>query len=162
MTNYLIFIFLLLCYFSVNAQTDHENDEWVFYVRSLDNEADKLTEEQYKDQYNIKADTTHYYVVFESYFRETNVRVYSNDSLIYKDKITSNESVDLAKIVRVGSVESVKKISIGISDYLPLIVVYPMKGKYNYYLMVRPSPTFRPDIPPALIVRFSKYPQIRF
>ena len=158
--KYLILIILLLCCVFIKAQpiSEIKKEDRIIIIRAFDNEADELTEDELKDAYSVKADTTHYYVVFESYFRDNNVRVYGNDSLIFKDRITSNESVELAKTVRVGSVKSIKKISIGIEED-PLIIVHPIKGKYYIYISDWPS---RSEIPPYLSVSFSKFPQIRF
>ena len=136
---------MLLCCISVNAQIDLSKETGFFCID---------LREKHISAYNVKSDTTHFYVVFESYFRDTKVRLYRNDSLIYKDKITSNESIELAKVVRVGHTDSVKKISIGIEDS-PLIVIFPMKGKYYININTVPYPAKEPI--PVLLIRFDKY-----
>jgi len=145
-TKYNILIFTLLGCLSVNAQWlgSEKNNETGYIIVDL-SEQDSLS-------YNNKSDTTHYYVVFENFFEDNDVRVYCNDSLIFKDVITTNYSVELAAQVKVGPVTSVKKISIGIED-LPLIVIYPTKGKY--YIRIRCS-SF-----PFIHLRFSKYSVFR-
>ena len=146
MMKYIILIFILLYCISANAQWlgNGKDNETGYIIVDL-SEKDSLS-------YSKSSDTTHYYVVFENFFEDNDVRVYCNDSLIYKDKISSDYSIELAAQVKVGHVKSVKKISIGIED-LPLIVVYPTKGKY--YIRVRCS-SF-----PFIHLRFSKYDIIR-
>ena len=141
--KYLIIIFFLSCFLSVHAQWLGDKDEAGHITIDL-------SEENALAYY--KSDTTHYYVVFEKYFEDNNVQVYCNDSLIYKNKITTNYSVDFAKEVKIGLVEKVKKISIRIEN-LPLVVIYPVKGKY--YIRVSCSSY------PFLFIRFSKYDIIR-
>ena len=145
--KYLILISLWLSCLSAHAQ----------YVSFRDLEKNKETEaghividlsENDVLPYVTKSDTTHYYVEFENDFNDSEVRVYCNDSLIYKGKITSNQSIDLAKTIKVGAVDKVKKISIGLED-LPLITIFPIKGKY--YIRINYTGY------PLLHFRFSKY-----
>jgi len=120
-----------------------------------DNESNIVIDlsEEHEMAYIKTSDTTNYYVVFETAFFDSNVRIYCNDSLIFKDKITTDESIDHAATIKVGDVEKVKKISIRIED-APLTVIYPMKGKY--YIRIRcleRTGVFHPYI----IIRFSRY-----
>ena len=146
MMKYLIIIFFLSCFLSTHAQWLGDKDDEAGYIIIDLSEKDSLA-------YSKKTDTTHYYVVFERYFEDNNVQVYCNDSLIYNDKITTDLSIDLAEEIKIGLVEKVKKISIRMEN-LPLVVIYPVKGKY--YIRVSCSSY------PFLFLRFSKYNVIRW
>ena len=132
----------------VHAQKDLSKETGIFFIDLTENHNYAPDE---------KSDTTHYYVVFESYFRDDSVRVYTNDSLVYKGKITTNESIEHAKTVNAGSVDSVKRISIGIENF-PLIIIHPIKGKY--YVKIGYSYHHVYQFP-RLNVRFTKYSEFR-
>lgn len=84
---------------------------------------------QYELYENKKSDTLNYYFIFETDFVKDSATVFSNDRVVFKDGLSTNQAIDLAKVVKIGEVTNTNYFSFQLNR-TTIFTLYPIKGKY--------------------------------
>jgi hypothetical protein len=71
----------------------------------------------YTPIYSEEVDTLNYHILLESYFISDTVKIFSNDSLLFKDIVNTDQSLGFAKEIIIGSVKQVTNFKLKINNY---------------------------------------------